>query len=481
VNDGDAYEWYVISISQGMWSNQSTHQHFSVTPPVTTAPPAVAELYWPLDRIEFGPAQTQVELGFRPGDGNTRTYNVRVVASDGSQGPMNLNNCGVPGLWVCQNDVPAAGGATRFAVPLNPGVTYVWWVHACSSPGVCSTSPARTFTVDSTPRIINTLGYLVADKAAYSPGNGPSRFMTAPGQNKMYHTLLSPQDFEIWTWDSDPNGYLYVYEDHGQRPVRITNEPFLKLNMGLGEPLPTSGTIYRFDPTPDESDCTPDAMPSVPWSNVMTLEGIVPGMAWGGDVGTVDVLVVRNQWDGAFERSYYAAGWSLIGFEAFSAGDVFPGSSVMFTENGDSRSYLPGSGCTETHHATIAAVNVPAQMNAGQTYPVSVTLVNTGTRVWTSGLGYSLGSVGDSLTFGTGRVALDPGESIGQGQSKTFTWNVTAPSASGTYAFNWQMVQTAWFGDITQAQVTVTGGTQTGGGGGGGGGGGFGFGRGFGR
>jgi hypothetical protein len=54
-------------------------------------------------------------------------------------------------------------------------------------------------------------------------------------------------------------------------------------------------------------------------------------------------------------------------------------------------------------------------------------------------------------------VYLAPGESVGPGQSKTFSFTVTAPVAAGTYAFQWRMVHemVRWFGNLTPT-VTVT-------------------------
>jgi uncharacterized membrane protein len=100
-------------------------------------------------------------------------------------------------------------------------------------------------------------------------------------------------------------------------------------------------------------------------------------------------------------------------------------------------------------------------MTAGQQYPVSVTMQNTGTATWTEGALYRLGSAnpyGNSL-WGSGRVVLGSGESIGPGQQKTFNWTVPAPSTPGTYNFQWRMVRdgVAWFGDLTaNAVVTVS-------------------------
>jgi len=56
------------------------------------------------------------------------------------------------------------------------------------------------------------------------------------------------------------------------------------------------------------------------------------------------------------------------------------------------------------------------------------------------------------LCLGIGaRVHLAAAETITPGNSKTFTFNVIAPSAAGTYNFQWRMVHenVVWFGAVT--------------------------------
>ncbi|MGH9365955.1 MAG: NBR1-Ig-like domain-containing protein, partial [Thermoanaerobaculia bacterium] len=109
--------------------------------------------------------------------------------------------------------------------------------------------------------------------------------------------------------------------------------------------------------------------------------------------------------------------------------------------------------------AQFVSQSVPASMVAGQSYAVSVTMQNTGTTTWTAAGEYKLGSQNPqgNGTWGTGRVEIAAGESIGPGQSKTFTYTVTAPAAPGIYAFQWRMLreQVEWFGDFT-TYVAVT-------------------------
>lgn len=112
-------------------------------------------------------------------------------------------------------------------------------------------------------------------------------------------------------------------------------------------------------------------------------------------------------------------------------------------------------------NAQFLSQSVPTVMQAGKTYSVSITMKNTGNTNW-GWEGYKLGSQypADNSRWGPARVLLNsnPSEIVLPGQSKTFSFNVTAPSTPGSYPFQWKMLQegVAWFGANTPAvQVTV--------------------------
>lgn len=115
-------------------------------------------------------------------------------------------------------------------------------------------------------------------------------------------------------------------------------------------------------------------------------------------------------------------------------------------------------------NAAFISQNVPAAMTTGQTSTVSVTMKNTGSTTWapSGDLGYKLGTQNpqdNTLWVGTTRIHMMPGEAILPGQSKTFTFNITAPAASGTYNFQWRMVRegVTWFGAAsTNVAIHVT-------------------------
>lgn len=103
------------------------------------------------------------------------------------------------------------------------------------------------------------------------------------------------------------------------------------------------------------------------------------------------------------------------------------------------------------HAASVVTQSVPAYMDAGATYAVSVTVQNNGDSTWTQADSYRLGSQNpqDNYTWGLNRVELPA--SVPPGGQVTFNFYVTAPSSPGTYDFQWRMVQDGveWFGDYT--------------------------------
>jgi RHS repeat-associated protein len=111
-----------------------------------------------------------------------------------------------------------------------------------------------------------------------------------------------------------------------------------------------------------------------------------------------------------------------------------------------------------SHHLNTVFVsqNVPSNMVAGESYPVTVTLKNIGTWGWNHLSGYSLGSQNpqDNTTWGMNRVPLT--HNVLLDEEVTFNFNVTAPATPGNYNFAWRMVSNVygWYG-ATSANVVV--------------------------
>lgn len=105
--------------------------------------------------------------------------------------------------------------------------------------------------------------------------------------------------------------------------------------------------------------------------------------------------------------------------------------------------------------------DLPSTIAAGTVIPVTITIENTGTTTWTKANGYKLASVfpEDNTIWGTNRIELEDADAIAPGQSKTFTFNVTAPAIENIYSFQWKMIQegTGYFGQNTENRLINVG------------------------
>ncbi len=181
--------------------------------------------------------------------------------------------------------------------------------------------------------------------------------------------------------------------------------------------------------------------------------------------------------------------WGLS--QAALASSVAPGGQATFTFNiaapgiagaynfqwGMSQSGVGAFGASSTNvlinvtgggspnGAQFVSQTVPATWTPGQTYAVTINMKNTGTANW-SPLTYKLGSQSPANNMNWGMNRATMAKSISPGSVASFKFNVTVPTAPGTYNFQWQVVQDSagFFGDMT-LNVPVT----VGGGGGGGG------------
>jgi hypothetical protein len=118
-------------------------------------------------------------------------------------------------------------------------------------------------------------------------------------------------------------------------------------------------------------------------------------------------------------------------------------------------------------NAAIETYDVPLSVYPGDVLAVSVTMRNTGDTSpadnWTYAdpnyFRFRSISVPDN-TWTTFAVNIDSGETITPSSTKTFTFYIIAPSASGTYAFTWQMAGSIggvnnYFGEILDLDINV--------------------------
>ena len=101
-----------------------------------------------------------------------------------------------------------------------------------------------------------------------------------------------------------------------------------------------------------------------------------------------------------------------------------------------------------TYNAAIVNCDVPTNMTADQAYVIHITVLNTGTVIWTAEKGFRLGLAGDAFVTQSSLIALNSGVSVGPGETNTFTLVVSA--APGTHTIGCQMFQDV-VGDFGQA------------------------------
>jgi hypothetical protein len=115
-------------------------------------------------------------------------------------------------------------------------------------------------------------------------------------------------------------------------------------------------------------------------------------------------------------------------------------------------------------NAQFVSDTIPSVMDAGNSYNVSVTFLNSGTKPWTVQDNTTMGTVlgSDAAKFGaTTNQTVQIGTIVRPGQSYTFSFTLTAPAMNGTYHPKVQMVweNHQMFGAVDDHAVKVINGT----------------------
>ncbi len=113
------------------------------------------------------------------------------------------------------------------------------------------------------------------------------------------------------------------------------------------------------------------------------------------------------------------------------------------------------------NNASFVRMSYPSKVDPGQDFSVFMTFKNTGSSTWTLGgsTPFKLGSQNpaNNNTWGVNRIVL-PVSSVAPNASVTFHFTVKAPTTSGTYNFQWKMLQEScnWFGTASpNKSITV--------------------------
>lgn len=108
--------------------------------------------------------------------------------------------------------------------------------------------------------------------------------------------------------------------------------------------------------------------------------------------------------------------------------------------------------------AEVVSVTFPATIRRNSTFTAKITMRNTGTTTWTRAGNYKLGAGQDSDPFTPPRKLLGRLAQIRPGKTATFSFQLKAPSQTGTYTSDWQMLLEGVdrFGATVVREIRVT-------------------------
>lgn len=109
-------------------------------------------------------------------------------------------------------------------------------------------------------------------------------------------------------------------------------------------------------------------------------------------------------------------------------------------------------------NATFVSQTVATTMNSNVFYTANVTVKNAGSTTWDA-TNYRLASINptSNTRWGISHVKLVPGETVAPGATKSFTFQVKAPTTLGANDFQWQMRKTsAPIGNFGEATPNVS-------------------------
>ncbi|OXM87399.1 NBR1-Ig-like domain-containing protein [Paenibacillus rigui] len=261
---------------------------------------------------------------------------------------------------------------------------------------------------------------------------------------------------------------LFIDKNEDQTILRIElNDEGLQYPIMI-DPTTSNSSGYYFDIAPDLD------LASIVQFSAFSYDGDSDSGYYGHPA---DIYLTRQEY-GSFKPEYNAPPPGQDGRNVIFIGrTVVPGTgsyndavlnvtgTQIISQYGNSGTIYGGacyySACNTyityiAHKSTLIDHTIPSTMEAGKTYPVTVTYRNDGDEPWTEVSAYRLGAVGDSDPFANGRQTIAGGHSIAPGQQYTFSFTMMAPN-TGTYISDWRMVKDGltWFGPSLTRTIQV--------------------------
>ncbi len=130
---------------------------------------------------------------------------------------------------------------------------------------------------------------------------------------------------------------------------------------------------------------------------------------------------------------------------------------------------VSGGGGLTPWASRFVSQEVPAQLQPGAQFEVRMTWTNTGTETWSEAARVRIASQNPAGTtrWGGDRIIMPTSMRIAPGQQLSLRFTLRAPTAAGTYNFQWQLIRdgNGYFGEPSP-NIAIAVGTPRGGGGG---------------
>ncbi len=143
--------------------------------------------------------------------------------------------------------------------------------------------------------------------------------------------------------------------------------------------------------------------------------------------------------------------------DAVKLRDNFFRSTLMWSMYKGVCDYFGTTPTWDYYSCEVVSNDIPTSMSVGENRIVHVTLRNRGV-LWNDAKSFHLGAVGDSDPFTTTTRQTISGE-VGPNTTYTYTFNLKAPNAVGTFTTDWRMIRDGytWFGPTITQNIVVTG------------------------
>jgi putative Ig domain-containing protein/matrixin/Ig-like domain-containing protein/S-layer family protein len=425
-----------------------------------------------------------------------------IYPGSGQPGPLAVVTTSLPGGTSgtsYSQTLAASGGTPPYTWALAAGSGPLPSGLSLSGGGVISGTPTTTGTFNFTVQVADTASATAQKALSIAVGQAGTQYDSQFVSQSAPTTLSPGQSFTAtvsWlntgtqAWDGNTTGLRLLSQNPlnnvvwGGNTLLLTGffvAPGQQLNVQFQAVAPTTPGSYNFQWQVARDAATPFGQMSTnvvvqvgsptQTNNASFISQSVPTSMTPGQV-TSATLTMRNSGTTTWTAGTYRLGsqnpqdnstWGLNRVNLASS--VAPGSDATFTFNitapaagtynfqwrmlqegvaffGASSTNVSinvsGGGGGGTYNAAFVSQSVPAYMVPGQSYPVLVTMRNTGTNSW-SASGFWLGSQNpqDNMTWGLNRVAVTGFTATNS--TRSFSFNVTAPSTPGTYNFQWKM------------------------------------------